>query len=195
MKITLTDVRISFTQNLFKAGSFQPEQTPKYGSTFIFEPGSENEKALKKAMLEAAEAKFPGKGQANIKQLNASGKVCLRSGDEKSNYEGFEGKMFIAASSKKRPTVVDRDRSPLTEDDGRVYPGCYVNAILEIWAMDNQYGKRINAELTGVQFVRDGEPLGGGAAPATADDFPALEDEPAEVGGDDWDDFDDDIPF
>lgn len=191
MKITLENVRISFCQNLFRAGSFQPDQPPKYGATFIFEPGSANEKTLKKAIVEAAETKWPGKGTATVKQLMASGKVCLRDGDEKSNYDGFEGMAFVTASSKKRPTVVDRDRSPLTEDDGRVYPGCYVNAILEIWAMDNQFGKRINAELTGVQFVKDGEPLGGGAAPATADDFPALEDDDT-GSADDWDD---DVPF
>ena len=196
MKTTLKDVRICFTQQLFKAASFKPEDDPKYDSTFIMEPGSQSEKMLKKAMLDTAEEKWPGKGSATLKQLVASNRVCLRDGAEKSQHEGFEGNVFVKGSSKKRPTVVDRDRSPLTEQDGRIYPGCYVNAILEVWAQDSKdWGKRINAELVGVQFVKDDAPLGGGAAPATADDFPALEDELAEKN-DYWDDFDDDdIPL
>ena len=196
MKVTLENARISFTQNLFRAGSFQPEQPPKYGSTFIIEPGSKSEKAMKKAISDVANEKWASKGQAIMKQLVASGKVCLRSGDEKTNYDGFEGNRFVSTSSKKRPTVVDRDRSPLTEEDGRVYPGCYVNAIIEVWPQDNQFGKRINAELTGVQFVKDGEPLGGGAAPATEDDFPKLDgDEEPAAASDDWDTSSEDDPW
>jgi len=42
-----------------------------------------------------------------------------------------------------------------------------------LWAQDNQFGKRVNAELLGVQFVRDGEPFGGGK-PATPEDFEDL---------------------
>jgi hypothetical protein len=44
---------------------------------------------------------------------------------------------------------------------------------VEVWAQDNQHGKRINASLLGVQFVRDGEKLAGGST-ATADDFEAI---------------------
>jgi hypothetical protein len=31
-----------------------------------------------------------------------------------------------------------------------------------VWAQDNQYGKRINAALRAVQFVKDGAPFGEG---------------------------------
>jgi hypothetical protein len=71
----------------------------------------------------------------------------------------YEGKMTIKASTKKRPLVIDRDKSPITEDDNIVYAGCYVNAIVTLWGQNNQFGKRVNAQLDGVQFVRDGEPL------------------------------------
>jgi hypothetical protein len=82
--------------------------------------------------------------------------------------------MSIKASASKRPMVLDRDRSPLTENDNRVYAGCYVNAIIELWAQNNQWGKRINANLLGVQFFKDGEPFADGET-ANADDFEAFD--------------------
>ncbi|MWN55950.1 ssDNA-binding protein, partial [Escherichia coli] len=48
--------------------------------------------------------------------------------------------------------------------------GCYVNAVIDIWAQDNNFGKRINASLGGVQFLRDGDAFAGGGV-ASADDF------------------------
>jgi len=77
----------------------------------------------------------------------------------------------VSARSKTRPTVLNRDKTPVAEADGVLYGGCYVNALLDVWAQDNAFGKRINATLKGVQFVRDGDAFGGGA-PASADDFP-----------------------
>lgn len=186
----LKEVRLSFPQ-LFHAASFNPDQKKKFSATVIFDAGGDTEAAVKRGIMEAAEAKWPGKGKAMVAQLQAQGKLALRNGAEKPNYDGFgEGVSFINASTDKRPGVYDRDNTPLAEDDGRIYAGCYVNALVEFWAQDNQFGKRINASLRGVQFVKDGEPFGGGGVPATADDFPVLDDAP-----DVPDAWIDDIPF
>ena len=78
----------------------------------------------------------------------------------------------------------------LTEADGLVYSGCYVNARVELWVQDNANGKRINAKLLGIQFVRDGDAFGAGSAPAKPTDFSDLGDgDPASasVGGNPWD--------
>ena len=98
--------------------------------------------------------------------------VALHDGDEKAQYDGFAGNFFVTASAQETaaPTVIDRDRSPLTQRSGRPYPGCYVNASLEFWAQDNAYGKRINAQLRGVQFLRDGDSFSAGR-PASSDEF------------------------
>jgi hypothetical protein len=48
-----------------------------------------------------------------------------------------------------------------------------VVAIVELWAQDNSWGKRINATLKGVQFYQDGEAFAGGVS-ASADDFEDL---------------------
>ena len=63
---------------------------------------------------------------------------------------------------------------PLTAADGRPYAGCYVIANVELWAQDNNYGKRINASLRGVQFLRDGDAFSGGGA-ASEDEFDEVE--------------------
>ena len=70
--------------------------------------------------------------------------------------------------------VINRDKTPITEDDNVVYAGCYVNAIITLWAQNNSYGKRVNAQLDGVQFVRDGEPFGDGGI--SVDQFDGFDD-------------------
>ena len=69
------------------------------------------------------------------------------------------------------------------------YSGCYVNAVIEVWAQDNEHGKRLNARLKSVQFFKDGEAFG--AAPSNPnEDF--TDDMAGTTGGyDDDDDADD----
>jgi hypothetical protein len=71
---------------------------------------------------------------------------------------------------------LNKDKSPLTEADGVVYSGCYVNGIIDLWAQNNNYGKRINATLLGVQFAGDGEAFSSGGSSASADDFDDIDD-------------------
>ena len=111
------------------------------------------------------------------KKIPAS-KWAIKEGDEV-DYDGYEGQWSIKASSTRRPTVIDRDKTPLTEDDEKIYAGCYVNAIVDFWVQDNEFGKRVNANLFGIQFVKDGEEFGAGSVDVT-DDF-------AELSEDDFD--------
>lgn len=174
MSILINNVRLSYP-SLHKKTAFDDKTTPKFSAMFIIDKDNPDLPELKKAMKKA----MMGKWGEKPKGL----KLCLRDGSEKEG-DGFgEGVVFFNASSEKRPGVYDSDRSVLTADDGRPYAGCYVNARVSFWAQDNQYGKRINAELNGVQFFKDGEQFGGGGAPAQADDFPELE-----LGTDEWED-------
>ena len=47
----------------------------------------------------------------------------------------------------------------LTEQS-KPQPGDYVNAVIEVWAQNNDFGKRINANLVGIQYVKQGESFG-----------------------------------
>lgn len=161
MKIQLPNARLSFP-SLFNHGSFNGESTDKFEATFILDE-KENAEQIKvlKAQIQAL-IKTDLKG-AKL----GEDKICLKAGADRPEYEG---KFTIKASTKKRPMVVNRDKSPITEDDNVIYAGCHVNAIVTLWAQNNGYGKRINAQLDGVQFVRDGEAFGEGGISADAFD-------------------------
>lgn len=169
-RLMLRNVRLAFP-SLFEPSSYG-EGDPAYSATLIMDP--QQAEAIDKAIAAVAKEKWGAKADAQLKALRAAGKIALRDGDEKADYDGFAGMMFVAARSKTRPTVVDGQRQPLMQSDGRIYAGCYVNASIEVWAQDNAYGKRINATLRGIQFVRDGEAFGGGR-PAAADEFDEID--------------------
>jgi hypothetical protein len=165
-KIKLHNVRLSFP-SLFRKAVFSGEET-KYEATFLLD---KEEHADKVSEIEAAIDRMV---RDNLKGAKLKeDKICLKDGDD-IDYDGYAGKMSIKASNNKRPKVIDRDKSQLTEDDNRLYAGCYVNAVIELWAQNNQWGKRINANLLGVQFYKDGEPFSDGAV-ASDDDFDMFE--------------------
>jgi hypothetical protein len=170
-KIKLNNVRLSFP-SLFRKAVFSGEET-KFEATFLLDKDTQADKIaeIEKAVKSMIAENLKG---AKLK----ADKICLKDGDE-IEYDGYANHMSIKASNNKRPKVLDRDKSQLTEDDNRIYAGCYVNAVIELWAQNNQWGKRINANLLGVQFFKDGEPFSDGAT-ASDDDFDAF-DEPEDM--------------
>ena len=164
-EVILKDVRLSFAQ-IFRAKAFNDDDsgTPKFNCSFLIDKqkGKAAIDMVKAAIREAAKAKWGD----DIPKLKPD-KFCLRDGDNE-EWDGYAGCMYVSASNPHRPTIVDRDRRPLTEDDGKPYSGCYVNAVIRVWAQDNKWGKRINASLEAIQFVRHGEAFG--ARPVDADE-------------------------
>jgi len=173
-KVQLKDVRLTFPV-LFEAKQVNGKGDPKYSAAFLIPRDHPQLTEIQNAIREAANAEWGDKSAAIVKQLGAGDRLAVHDGDGKSDYDGYAGNYFINASNKVRPLVIDGNRAPLTVADGKPYSGCYVNAIVEFWGQDNEYGKRVNASLLGVQFVRDGERLAGGAV-AAADDFEAIPD-------------------
>ena len=169
MKLKLNNVRLAFPQ-LFEAKTVNGEGKPAFSANFLIAADDPQIAAINAAIEEVARAKWGAKAEAILKQMRAQDKTALHNGDLKSNYEGFDGNYYISARSTTRPLVIDRDKTPLAEADGKPYAGCYVNASVELWAQDNNYGKRINASLRGVQFLRDGDAFAGGGA-ASEDEF------------------------
>lgn len=178
MKIQLPNVRLAFANSLFEAKQVNGEGDPRHSAVFIIDPA--NKALVKKiddAILAVATEKWKDKAKGVLADLEKKGRVCfLKAPKTNQNgevYEGFEDTYSITASNKARPLVIDRDKTPLTQADGRPYSGCYVNGLIELWAQDNQWGRRINASLKGVQFVKDGDAFGGGT-PASPDEFDDL---------------------
>lgn len=174
MKIKLTKVRAAFLK-CWKAETVNGEGDPAFSSSFIIDKNDPQIKTIEAAQAEVAKAKWGAKADAILKQMKASDKLALHDGDTKAQYDGFEGNMFISSRTKTRPLTLGRDKSPLTEADGVLYSGCFVNVSLELWAQDNSYGKRINAQLGGIQFHSGGDAFAGGGSAADEDDFDALD--------------------
>lgn len=173
MKIKIDNVRLAFPQ-LFEAKTVNGEGEPAFSASFLMEPDHPAVMTLNAAMDKVGSEKWGAKWPNVKKEIVTKDRLALHDGDTKADYAGFAGMMFVSARNKSRPLVIDRDKSPLTAADGRPYAGCYVNASIELWAQDNNYGKRINASLRGVQFFKDGDAFAGGGA-ASDDEFDSVE--------------------
>lgn len=178
-KLKLANVRLSFP-SLFQTAKFGGEDTGKFEATFILDKEEHSDTIAK---IESAITKLM---KEELKTKLSSDKLCLKDGDDMGRPE-YDGKMTLKASTKKRPLVINRDKSPITEADNVVYAGCYVHAIVSLWAQNNTWGRRINAQLDGIQFFKDGEPFGEGGA--SVDDFDSFD------SHDPFDDADEEIGF
>lgn len=168
-KFIIKNARLSFP-SLFHKAKFNGVET-KYESTLLLD------KVAHADIIEEIRKGIAEKIKTDLKGAKVGAdKICLRDGDD-AGYDGYEGCFSIKASNNRRPTVIDRDKTPLTEEDGKPYSGCYVNAQIELWSQNNEYGKRINANLLIVQFARDGEPFGATGGGGDIDEFESLEDD------------------
>lgn len=175
VKIRLNNVRISFPE-LFNATEFKAgDGRPRYGATFLVEPGSANDKAIQAAILADANAVYGNKAAALLKSFAGQGnKYCYIDGATK-EYDGYAGNWALTCHRREKdgpPTIVDKNRAPLKEADGKPYAGCYVNAIVEIYAQKGE-NHGIRASFSGVQFFTDGDAFSGGKA-ANAEEFDDL---------------------
>jgi hypothetical protein len=170
-RLLLKNLRLAFP-NLFEATTVAGEGKPRYSATLLIPADHPQIEEIRKAQIAVATAKWGAKAAAILKGLEKQDKLALHDGDTKSKYDGFPGNFFISAAAQENaaPTVIDRDRSPLSIKSGRPYAGCFVNASIELWAQDNNYGQRVNAQLRGIQFYSDGDSFSAGR-PADADEF------------------------
>lgn len=188
MKLHLNNVRVSFAHGLYKATAMEAGQQEKFGADFILQhdsvvlrvnaDGTKTKTTLKDAELAVATEAWKANGAKVLASLEAS-KKAIRDGSKRVNkagdvYEGYEGNTYVTAKSATRPLLVDQHRQPVTEEDGTIYSGCYVNAIVELYANTQPTKKGVFAGLKGVQFVKIGDAFGGGA-PAAATEFDVVE--------------------
>tara|TARA_R110000782_G_scaffold154963_1_gene247251 strand:- start:192 stop:713 length:522 start_codon:yes stop_codon:yes gene_type:complete len=165
-KIKLSNVRLSFP-SIFTKSEFNGT-VGKFEATFLMNKDSQAK------MIADVQAKIALIQKDNKAKVSPD-KICLKDG-EFVEYDGYANAMSIKAGSNRRPTIIDRDKTPLVEDDNKPYAGCYVNAVLELWFQDNSYGKRVNCNLTGIQFVKDGEAFGAGNQDSS-DEFDDISDD------------------
>jgi len=86
----------------------------------------------------------------------------LRLQDEKvDDYEGFvEGAFFMNNTSKYKPRCIGREKEEI--ELSSFYSGCYARLTLRPYLYDRKGNKGVGLGIAAVQFIRDGEPIGGG---------------------------------
>ncbi|KKL50393.1 hypothetical protein LCGC14_2305930 [marine sediment metagenome] len=170
--LMLMNMRVAFP-NFWVATKMKPTDKAAFSGSFIMPLEHPQIPEIRAAITAVAVAKWGDQANEILKVLIAGDKVCLHNGDLKAQYDGFAGNLYVSARGYSRPLILGQDKARLDEADGKPYSGCYVNARVALWAQSNSWGKRINAQLGGVQFLRDGEAFGGGSV-AQPDEFETV---------------------
>lgn len=167
MQIKLKNVRLSFP-DLFTArvNPQEPGSKPKFGASFLLH---KTRNAAEIAQIEAAvkalcaEKKWTPKMLKSICLVDASSKVNSKTGEPLDGYDSDH--MVVSARAVRKPSTWNSDGTEVGEADNVLYAGCYVHALVDLFAYDKvaAHGKRICAGLVAVRFARDGEPFGASA--------------------------------
>lgn len=171
--IRIDAVRASFP-HLDKPYAGKDDGTPAYGIVSLLD--KKTHKEAKDLIVERINQILADNKNAKV----ASDRKFIRNGDDSARDEE-DGHWTVSARETKRPSVRGKDKTVLSPEEAldMIYGGCYVNVLIRPWFQDNKFGKRVNAGLVAVQFLRDGEAFGEGR----------IDDEEA------WDDVVDDDGF
>lgn len=184
MKLNIS-VRCAYP-HVFEAreNAFAKDGTKKYECTGLFESNGAVHKAILDVMKAVADQKWGAKGQRYYEEAleNKNTRLIQKDADL--------GLMKVTARRRETdgaPAVVDQRLRAIAPSQGIPYGGCWINMRIDVWAYENNGSRGFSATLLGIQFVRDGEALGGASA-ASTEGFEVLEtdDKEAAVSDDPW---------
>ena len=163
--------RISYA-NIWEARSVNGGDEKYSVSCIIPKTDKPTIERIKKA-IEAA--KEDGKTRKWNGKIPSGLKLPLRDGDvDREDDENYKGCVFLNATSKEAPQIVDRRKNPV-EDRMSVYSGCYCNVSINFYPFNANGNRGVAAGLGNIQFVKDGERLSGRSSADS--DFDDLGDE------------------
>lgn len=176
MKLILQNVTLGLYPRLFTAEAYK-DSAPRYSANFVIEEGSEQDKRVKDTILAAMKEAHGEKAAKVLPTVQGQAtKYCYLDAALKSSFDGVNGMILSTTrgEAKGKPATVDRAKSEVTEKQGLFYPGCVVNAVVDIWVQQGDF-PGVRCALNAVQFVKDGAPLSKDVA--SADDLPELGDD------------------
>lgn len=200
--IMIQGARLAST-SFFTASAYKKTDTPKFFARLLFGKDSPQAKQLMSAVKDLFKEEWGSAAKQTFVAAKANNKILLQDGAKKVDKPGFDETVYyVNADSEEKPLTLSKGKQEVTKGDALFYPGCYANVKLSLYTYVHQESgsKGVGCELKGVQFIEDGERLGG-SIPASTDDFPDLGEDEGGVGAD-WDnqdpgagEDDDDIPF
>lgn len=168
-KVLTPEFRVSFPA-VFTPRSAMDNAEPKYSVVMLF-PKSADLSKLKAIAKAAIVEKW---GDKIPKDLRSP----FRDGDDK-ELDGYAGHIFITASSKMKPGLVNGNREAIINVD-EFYAGCYARATVNAFAYDRNGNRGVAFGLQNIQKLREGEPFSGKTKPE--DDFDAVSDATTAIG-------------
>ncbi len=158
------------------------DEDPKYSISILIPKKDKKtlndiKKAIDAAKAEGKSSKFGGKIPAKLK-------LPLRDGDvDKPEDPAYVGHMFVNATSKRRPGIVDKDMNEILDPEDLV-SGDYGRVSINFYPFAVTGNKGVAAGLNNVQLLAKGEPLSGGST-AEEDFAKPFEEEDADENFDD----------
>lgn len=126
------------------------EAEPKFSMVSILPKATHKE--AKDLILEAITALLKNNKDAKV----AKDKRFIKDGDD-AEKEEYEGAFTVSSSELKKPKCREKN-GELIDDLDRIRElfksGHWFNVLIRPWFQDNDYGKRVNAGLVGVQYVK-----------------------------------------
>lgn len=150
-RLELLNVRLSYN-NVYTAETAKkyPTNPPTFKASFIIPPDSSYFQQINTILR-------------YLRNTHCGGSMCpdnFKDGNLK-NYAGWAGNWILQCSSgqNKPPQVRRRNGQISVQSDALFYPGCYVNAVVDLYY--NRNYSKICGDLKAIQFREEGEALVG----------------------------------
>ena len=170
-KVVFGPCRLSYTHVFEKYNPDGNNEDGKY-MTNVLIPKSEKAtvKSLQQAIEAAKKSAIVGKwGGKEPKKLD----LPLRDGDEKDD-ELYEGHYYVNAKCSTRPGIVDKDNSPITDEE-EIYSGVWCYVSVTFYGYDVSGNRGVACGLNNIRKFKDDEHLGGRVSAES--DFADIDDD------------------
>lgn len=169
-KVVIGPVRLSFAHVWEPRGMDDSDPKKKYSCAILIPKAKKELIAQIETGIKAA--KDEGKGKWGGK-IPPSLEVSFKDGDvEKPDLDEYAGMMFINAKSSNKPSIVDRQRRPILDQE-EVYSGCWAYVSINFYSYNTNGNKGVAAGLNNIMKWKDDEAFAGRAS--AEEDFAGIE--------------------
>jgi len=202
VKLKLSNVRLHFLRlDKWRYHKDKQPEVPGTGtrslSLVVAVESPEARARVLAALKDVCEEEFGNVAVAQFSAMKEGARLCVKSGEGYPDNPELAPFLCVSVSrkeSKGLPEFRGPNMASITQEqfNSMANNGATGTAVISIWQQNNTWGKRINAELLGIQFGAQTEVWSGGGDSAMDEDFDAyapaskssaFDDAPAPAGG------------
>ena len=183
--------------HLFEPHKATEDSKPKYSCTLLWDKKADLKEMRKH--IDAAAAEVFGTDKTKWpKPSPTTGRGGLllpwRDGNEKADFNGYEGRWYVSCQSGNKPIIVDRDKNKI-EVESEIYAGILCHARVRAKVTEAGGNYFVTLYLQGFMKWDDGEPLSGGGCNVEEAFGHITDDEESSQTDEDTESSDDDDDF